>query len=270
GWYDGNAAYTAATRITKDVLLAARWTIKRFTLSFNSNGGTPVNINSITVDSGMTTALPAVTRAAHTFGGWFDGATQYTAGTAITKSVALTAKWTPVAGGTFVDSRGGGQTYKWVEIGTQTWMAENLNYEMADSSWCYDNDPINCGIYGRLYTWNRAKTACPTGWHLPTRAEWTILIDYVGSASVASIKLRSTSGWSTKGTDDYGFTALPGGRRGTDGIFGYFSESMWWSATEYTTTQAYYRNLYSGFLGDAFAEDYYTKSFGYSVRCLKD
>jgi len=130
------------------------------------------------------------------------------------------------------------KTYKYVTIGSQTWMAENLNYA-AEGSKCYKNNDSNCEKYGRLYTWADAKKACPWGWHLPTNAEWTTLVNYVENADgcnrCAGTKLKSTSGWSKNGngTDDYGFSALPGGYGYSDGYFydaGYYG--FWWSATE--------------------------------------
>ena len=78
----------------------------------------------------------------------------------------------------FVDSRDG-KVYKTVKIGTQTWMAQNLNYTMVNSS-CYNDSNVNCKTYGRLYTWAAAKTACPKGWHLPSDTEWSILETYSG------------------------------------------------------------------------------------------
>jgi hypothetical protein len=80
--------------------------------------------------------------------------------------------------GVMVDSRDG-QTYKTVTIGTQIWMAENLNYETTNS-YCYDDDPSNCSKYGRLYTWAAATKACPIGWHLPSDDEWNTLFTAVG------------------------------------------------------------------------------------------
>ena len=103
---------------------------------------------------------------------------------------------------TFTDTRNN-KTYKAVAIGTQTWMAENLNYDTSDSK-CYNNDPANCEIYGRLYNWSTASTVCPTGWHIPSDAEWDVLITAVGGSSTAGTKLKVASGWSNNcnGTDD--------------------------------------------------------------------
>ncbi|MCL2100738.1 MAG: hypothetical protein FWH22_03365, partial [Fibromonadales bacterium] len=111
--------------------------------------------------------------------------------------------------GSFTDSRDY-KTYKWVKIGSQIWMAENLNYN-ANGSLCYNNQVSNCATYGRLYNWDMARTACPSGWHLPSNAEWSILKDLVGSPT--DTKLKATNGWpsSYSGTADYRFSALPGG-----------------------------------------------------------
>jgi len=103
--------------------------------------------------------------------------------------------------GTFTDPRDG-KTYKTVTIGNQTWMAENLDYK-EEFSQCYDQK------YGRLYYWKTAKKVCPTGWHLPSKEEWMALVNFAGDLN----KLKSTSGWNNNGngTDNYGFSALPGG-----------------------------------------------------------
>ena len=180
--------------------------------------------------------------------------------------------------GFLTDSRDG-QSYRTVTIGSQTWMAENLNYKTANS-YCCDNNAGNCIKYGRLYTWNAAKTACPSGWHLPTKAEFETLFTAVGGSSTAGIKLKSTSGWYSggNGTDDYSFSALPAGLRNYDE--GYYNEgdgANFWSSTEYYSYYAYFMNLsYNNVNANL---DYYYdyayldrdgKDFGFSVRCVKD
>jgi uncharacterized protein (TIGR02145 family) len=191
-----------------------------------------------------------------------------------------------VSNGTMTDSRDG-QTYKTVEIGSQTWMAENLNYAGPSNNigLCYDSDPANCADYGRLYTWSEAMNGassssltpsgvqgvCPAGWHLPSDAEWTTLTDFVGGYSTAGTKLKSQTGWNYdgNGTDDYGFSALPGGY----GYGGYFSNAgnlggFWWSATEGDAVLARYRGMY--YYGEGVNSDWNYKTSSYSVRCLQD
>ncbi len=175
-------------------------------------------------------------------------------------------------GDTFTDPRDG-QTYNIVDIGSQTWFAENLNYQTGNS-WCYLDDPANCNVYGRLYTWNDALTACPSGWHLPSYDEWTILSDYLGGILVAGGKMKETGTehWNspnTGATNSSGFTGLPGGYRYP---IGYFDDlgfrGMSWSATEVGSTEARYRNL--GYVHEALGHGNYYKEGGLSVRCLKD
>ena len=169
--------------------------------------------------------------------------------------------------GTFTYS---GQTYKTIVIGTQIWMAENLNYN-ASGSVCYNNDASNCAKYGRLYEWATAKSVCPTGWHLPSDAEWTTLTNFVGGESTAGMKLKAASGWNNggNGTDAYGFSALPGGNRHF-GIGGDFynvgNGGYWWSTTEYNASRALawgmgYSNEFVRSFNDA-------KSSLISVRCV--
>jgi uncharacterized protein (TIGR02145 family) len=150
-------------------------------------------------------------------------------------------------------------------------MAENLRYNI-EGSWCYDNDEANCQDYGRLYTWDAAKKACPAGWHLPTREEWDELVSATGDSSVAGKKLKSKSGWDYKGngTDEFGFSALPGGYRDTYGTFDCVGVSgSWWVDTEYGSDEAYQR--YTDYdLDVVYDEDYYEKSWGVSVRYVKD
>jgi len=127
-----------------------------------------------------------------------------------------------------------GEAFETVTIGTQTWMAKNLNYDVKGSV-CYNNDPTNCDKYGRLYNWTTAMSVCPSGWHLPSKDEWYALIIEVGGSSVAGMKLKARNSWSNggNGEDSYNFSALPGGAGNSDGIFGDSGNGgFWWSSTE--------------------------------------
>jgi uncharacterized protein (TIGR02145 family) len=170
---------------------------------------------------------------------------------------------------------------KSVVIGGQTWLAENLNYQTGNS-WCYNDSSSYCNKYGRLYDWETAKRACPSGWHLPTRDEWGALAkaaggtgDY-GASGTAGTKLKSRNGWNSNGngTDDYGFSALPGGHRISSDGFGevYFDGSAdygtWWTATDFLDF-VYYRGMDYN-LDYVIDDDTYKNIFGFSVRCIKD
>jgi len=160
-------------------------------------------------------------------------------------------------------------TYKTVTIGDQTWMKENLNVTTTSGSWCYANKADSCAKYGRLYNWATAKTVCPTGWHLPSRDEWETLAKYVGSA--AGKKLKATRGWyaNGNGTDEFGFSALPGGIRVSDGEFdGVGQYGLWWTATEHGLDSAYSRDM--DYDADDVFENWNDERFGMSVRCVKD
>ena len=203
-----------------------------------------------------------------------------------------------VVKGTVTDERDG-QTYKTVKIGSQTWMAENLNFA-TDGSVCYNDSAEYCAKYGRLYQWSDAmdsvgrwgnvgkgcgsygtcepkglvRGVCPEGWHLPKTKEWEILFAAAGGKYSAGVKLRSTSGWKNdrNGTDDYSFTAVPAGGMGiwaketfvNGGNYAFF-----WSSTEEGSFYAYY--MYLKFSSEEAAfNTYYSKDFWLSVRCLKD
>ena len=174
-----------------------------------------------------------------------------------------------VAGGGDLTDPRDGQKYRTVKIGDIVWMAENLNYK-PEISWCYGDDESNCKKYGRLYDWQSAKAACPSGWHLPSSGEWNKLIAATGGAKLAGKKLKAKSGWSENGngTDDYGFSALPGGFRNDYGRFTYADYGYWWSATESGGGKAYgrYMNYHNDYLLD------YTGDVqnGLSVRCVED
>jgi len=177
--------------------------------------------------------------------------------------------------GSLRDNRDG-KTYKTVVIGGKKWMAENLNYlPPTGKSWCYENNNPNCGKYGRLYDWNTAGMVCPKGWHLPSRQEWNDLITAIGGKAVAGgEKLKARSGWNEhgNGTDEYGFFALPGGRRNSSddsftnvGRYGY-----WWTATAVAGSvfHVYYRDM--GYRDDDVNENGGVKGYGFSVRCRMD
>ena len=174
---------------------------------------------------------------------------------------------------TFTDKRDG-KTYKMVEIGGQVWMAENLNYA-AEGSKCYNNSPDNCAKYGRLYNWKTALTACPVGTHLPSDAEWTTLTDNVGGRNIAGTKLKSTRDWynNGNGTDDYGWSALPGGRYYGDDFKDVVVGGNWWSATENDILEdganvAWIRDMDYNTEGVGWVSTYTTSLL--SVRCVKD
>lgn len=203
-----------------------------------------------------------------------------------TKTNHITVSSVNSGTGTFTDARDG-KTYKTVEIGSQTWFAENLNYETTNS-WWYENSSANGDIYGRLYTWEAAKEACPSGWHLPSDDEWTELSNYLaingygygGSGSDIGKSMASTLGWNSSsdlgdiGNDQStnnssGFSALPGGYRANNDHFYYLGgRGYWWSATVYFSPLVWHRRL--GYGGDAVYRGNYHEGSGSSVRCVRD
>jgi len=175
--------------------------------------------------------------------------------------------------GTFTDPRDG-KTYKTVKIGKQTWLAENLNYD-ASGCKCYENNPANADKYGRLYNWETAKKACPPGWHLPNFLEWQELVNFAGGLVIAERKLKASSGWNYyngmpgNGTDEFGFSALPGGDGSLEGDFGGAGNTgSWWSSTEYNASGACALDMHRDGSGIVIA--CYYKTYLYSVRCVQD
>ncbi|HSQ40759.1 MAG TPA: fibrobacter succinogenes major paralogous domain-containing protein [Fibrobacteraceae bacterium] len=201
-----------------------------------------------------------------------------------------------------------GQTYKTVVIGTQTWMAENLNYSGDDSSgnrtytkgWCYGvggedttnhSDSTTCDTYGRFYNWTDAmgisqsylrttwdsidtvnhQGICPFGWHVPTNAEWNTLVNFLGGTDTAGYFLKSTSGWysSGNGSDAFGFSARPAGGRDLSGDwYNQGSEAYFWSTSEYSASFARSRYLY--YYYTYFSAGSYYKNRAFSLRCSKN
>lgn len=172
--------------------------------------------------------------------------------------------------GTFTDPRDG-KTYNTIEIGSQIWMAENLAYKVTNGCWAYNYNNNNVVKYGYLYNWKTAKNACPPGWHLPSDEEWTILINYLGGKKVAGAKLKNKSGWNeeNKGTNDSGFSALPGGYHSNNGTFYHLGlNGYWYSSSEVETYSAWSRSLSH----DSNTVSKYDDNIldGLSIRCIKD
>lgn len=171
------------------------------------------------------------------------------------------------------------QVYKTVEIGNQVWMAQNLNYAdtakaiFKDSSWCYDNNPRNCALEGRLYTWTVAKDSlCPEGYHLPDTTEWNELFASVGGTANAGTVLRSLLGWDdVGGTDDFGFSVVAVGERYHSGSFdSEGSKAYLWTATS-LPDDSENSAIATYFVENAAVS--FKKNFkdnGASVRCVKD
>jgi uncharacterized protein (TIGR02145 family) len=148
--------------------------------------------------------------------------------------------------------------------------------------WYYNDAETFKATYGALYNWyvvdavtNGGKNVCPTGWHVPSDTEWTTLTTYLGGQSVAGGKLieAGTTHWSipntgiTGGTNETGFTALPSGNRLSDHYSNVGSYGLWWSSTEFSTTNAYGR--FVG-LSTSVRASGDSKIDGLSVRCIKD
>jgi uncharacterized protein (TIGR02145 family) len=188
------------------------------------------------------------------------------------------------------------QIVKEVVIGNQIWMAENLNvdnfrnrdfiYEAGTlgewkqaiidkkPAWCYYVDQDNF-LKGKLYNWyavNDSRILAPNGWHIPGIEEFNVLIDTLGGDQIAGIKLKSKVGWEGKGngTDESGFSALPGGFRHIDGDFndGGSWAGTWWTSTEVDSSYATYINL--NYQSDGVIIGQFDKGSGFSVRCIKN
>lgn len=187
------------------------------------------------------------------------------------RNQAKKAAMSDVKTDTFTDARDG-KVYKCVEVGGKTWMAENLNYE-TEGSWCYDDDKGNGAKYGRLYTWEAARSACPEGWRLPTLREWcNCLVDEVGGPVAAGKNLKSKAGWKNggNGVDAYGCAFTPGGFRHKEGCYDFIEESgFWWSDSDNEDTgEIFYLELDYRF--DGVNIDSWDAENGFSVRYVKD
>lgn len=187
----------------------------------------------------------------------------------------------------------GGRVYNTVVINGVEWLAENLDYKFSGcniggsgtpstpNAWYYNDDEATYGIDGTrkcglLYNWYAVKllednksTLCP-GWHVPTSDEWTALSNAVGGTSNAGTKLKAANvSWATSwgGIDAYGFTAFPAGNRNSGSFVGLGNRTDFWTATEYSSSNAYYRYFDTGPSMNSYNLN---KSNGYSVRLVKD
>jgi len=194
-----------------------------------------------------------------------------------------------------------GNLYHTVQIGNQCWTQSNLKTSrfrngdiiptgLNNSDWqnttsgaysIYNNDPVNDGLYGKLYNHyavTDSRGLCPTGWHVPSDAEWTILENHLGGSSVAGGALKSTAmqptlgGWdqpNTGATNSSGFTALPGGLRNSFGDFsGMAIDGYWWSSSVLSASSAWFSLLNYG-SSDIFRNSG-NRKLGFSVRCCRD
>jgi uncharacterized protein (TIGR02145 family) len=213
---------------------------------------------------------------------------------------------TVLGNGVFVPGNGvtdiDGTVYTSIIINGQEWMQQNLavtKYRNGDpiptglsgitwlttTSGAYainNNDAANNTTYGKLYNWyavNDSRGLCPTGWHVPSDAEWTTLETSLGGSSVAGGKMKSTGTinngdglWyspNEQATNESGFTGLPGGYRASNGTYNAIgSNGSWWSSTEGDSTSAWYRVLYYNY--SSVDRTNGNKRFGFSVRCVRD
>jgi uncharacterized protein (TIGR02145 family) len=186
-----------------------------------------------------------------------------------------------------------GNIYDIVKIGTQVWMAENLDVshfrngdsitEIEDTvewlkagdegkpAWCYYKSNQEFGMrYHKLYNWyavNDPRGLAPERWHIPSTLEWADLTDYLGRENIAGKKMKSANAWD--GTNESGFTGLPGGYRNNSGEFVHNGNiGSWWSSSENDSTNAWSRSLAYGV--SVVSRSFDGKRVGLSIRCIKD
>lgn len=174
-----------------------------------------------------------------------------------------------VVEGTFYDYRDSHE-YKTVRIGNQTWMAENLNYDVS-GSFCYKNSSSNCRTYGRLYVYDDAVEVCPSGWSLPNDDDWQTLKNYVsdhGNGDLASM-LKSRDLWTEPGEDLFGFHMVPSGYRSEKGKFDRLKERAYlWSDTEVSWDSATHWAVTNG--SRTFEKTKVYKENARAVRCIRN
>lgn len=226
---------------------------------------------------------------------WVQGTAQTITLSGGTKNIGALQVCSNTPGGTVSDIDG--NSYATVQIGNQEWMAENLKttrYANGDvipkvsdptqwsalttGAWVHFNDNSQYeNPYGKLYNWYAAsdpRNVCPAGWHVPTDAEWDTLVTFLGGYQVAGGKMKvpGTAFWqspNTGATNESGFSALPGGTRGSSGAFYSLGDlGVWWSSSADSSTLAWSRGLNYG-NANVGGNNYY-KEGGFSVRCVRD
>jgi len=192
-------------------------------------------------------------------------------------------------------------------IGNQVWLAENLNIDVGEGSTCYEGKSAYCDKYGRLYTWATAmalpskcnstfstsdadcaintphRGICPSGWHIPSNDDWNVLMKTVNPSCSdnshcegAGTKLKAKGEWNSysgvpSGTDEFGFSALPGGLGIPGGVLVFDDVGNyggWWSASEDDSSGADVRSMFRSL--EVVRYSIYDKDFLLSVRCVKD
>jgi len=259
-------------------------------------GYTGNNFNTYTINTGTTTKFTIGGKSGATSQMSIDDLRFYNR--VLDNSDVLQLFYESEFGGQAFVNDADGNTYNVVKIGDQVWMAENLRttryndgtaiplvtdptdfINLTTPAYCWSNNDIgNKPVYGALYIWYTVKTGklCPSGWHVPTDAEWTILENHLGGYAVAGGKLKETGTehWLTPNTDatnESGFNARPGGWR--DGMSGGYlplgQVSMWWTSQETSPDRPYWRELYYS-SGTIFPKSGGDPSFAMSIRCVKD
>jgi uncharacterized protein (TIGR02145 family) len=188
-----------------------------------------------------------------------------------------------------------GNVYTTIKIGTQTWLAQNLNTThyrdgspiqlvTSDTAWSnlktgaycyYNNDTTYATSYGRLYNWyaiNNPVGISPAGWHIATDSEWTVLITYLGGDSIAGGAMKATTLWNapnTGATNESGFDGVPSGYRHYNGTFDNLGVlGLFWTASSYNATVGLYKTL--NYRNSELVPDIIIKTAGFSCRCIKD
>lgn len=165
------------------------------------------------------------------------------------------------------------QKYRLVRIANLEWFGDNLNYK-SEGSYCFGDDDNNCMAYGRLYTWEAARTACPAGFRLPTQADFDSLWTAAGADFNAGYLLKTTYGWKgdTNGNDTLKFSAMPAGNRFDDETYGNMDKfAFFWSADDSLEgiEKGSARVWYMTNKSMAFSYMSKPKIFGFSVRCVR-